>query len=184
MKNSGTAVGIVEFLGIAEGIKSLDYAVKNSDIHLLRAGLICPGGYLLVFAGRYADVYSAVRMLRAKYFPGLQNSLMIGNLSSGILESPSIGESTDALGIIETRDAASAVYAADEAVKTSGVWVRELRLANGIGGKGVVILCGGIAEIIAATEKASLLCRKRTRLVASTVVTNPHEQTCKTLFET
>ena len=175
MKNSGTAVGIVEFLGIAEGIKSLDYAVKNSDIHLLRAGMICPGGYLLVFGGRYADVYSAVRMLRAKYFPGLQNSLMIGNLSSGILESPSIGESTDALGIIETRDAASAVYAADEAVKTSGVWVRELRLANGI---------GGIAEIIAATEKASLLCRKRNRLVASTVVTNPHEQTCKTLFET
>ncbi len=49
-KNSGTAVGIVEFLGIAEGIKSLDYAVKNSDIHLLRAGMICPGGYLLVLA--------------------------------------------------------------------------------------------------------------------------------------
>ena len=66
MKNSGTAVGIVEFLGIAEGIKSLDYAVKNSDIHLLRASMICPGGYLLVFGGRYADVYSAVRMLRAK----------------------------------------------------------------------------------------------------------------------
>lgn len=184
MKNLGVAVGIAEFQSIAEGIAGLDHAVKNNDIRLLRAEMICPGGYLLVFGGRYAEVYGAVHMLRAKHLPVLRDSVVIGNLSNGILERQPEGANTDALGIIETLDAASAVYAADEAVKTSGVWVRELRLANGIGGKGVVILCGGIAEAAAAVEKASLLCRARNKFIAGTVVTNPHEQTCKTLFGT
>ena len=129
-------------------------------------------------------MYGAVHMLRGKYLPALRKSIVIGNLSNGILNHQPAERKTDALGILETRDAASAVYAADEAAKTSDVWVRELRLANGIGGKGVVILCGGIAEITAAIEKASLLCRTRNGFVAGTIITNPHEQTYKTLFGT
>lgn len=182
MKGFGIAIGIVEFYEIAIAIAGLDCAVKNNSIQILNAEMICPGGYLIIFGGKYAEVYGAVRILRDKYSAVIKESILIGNLSEGILNWKQCQERAEALGIIETKDAASIVYAADEAIKTSNISVKEMRLARGIGGKGIVVLDGEIAETIVAVEKAANLCRCRGVLVSSAVVTNPHEQTYKALF--
>ncbi|WP_010253112.1 BMC domain-containing protein [Treponema primitia] len=182
MKETAVAIGIAEFRTIASGVAGMDCAVKNNDIILLRAEMICPGGYLILFVGRYAAVYSAVDLLRRNYLLSMTGSVVIGNLSEGVLEILSPGKSAEAVGIIETADTVSAIYAADEAVKTSDVWIEDLRLANGIGGKGIVFIAGGIAEVDAALQKATALCKERQSLIDSAVITNPHDLTCEKLF--
>jgi microcompartment protein CcmL/EutN len=59
----------------------------------------------------------------------------------------------EAVGVIETFSAASAVIAADLAAKAANVKLIEVRLARGLGGKAYVILTGEVAEVESATLK-------------------------------
>jgi microcompartment protein CcmL/EutN len=76
----------------------------------------------------------------------------------------------DALGIIETLTAASAIVAADLAVKAASVTLRDLRLANGIGGKGVITLSGTVSDVQAGVEAGRALALKRGLLARSVVI--------------
>lgn len=185
MKTQKAAVGVVEFCTIAAGFSGTDHALKNNNIVLLYANTICPGGYLLMFVGGYAAVSGAVSAIKSKYFAAVREAMVIGSLSDGILERSAVAdEKVEALGVIETMDTVSAVYAADEAVKTAGVCVEGIRLAHGIGGKGLVLVSGGIAEVSASVARASGLCRATNSLIADEVITNPHEATRKALLGT
>lgn len=178
------AVGVVEFRTVAAGLCGTDHAVKNNDIVLMHAETICPGGYLLMFGGGYAPVAGAVNALKARYFTQIREAVVIGNLSAGITERPAPTQArVEAIGVIETTDTVSAVYAADEAAKTAGVRIERIRLANGLGGKGIVLLSGGVGETQAAVARAAFTCRAKNRLIAEEVITNPHEATRKALLE-
>lgn len=182
MSRRKAAVGIVEFLTVAAGLSGTDHAVKNNDIALMYAESICPGGYLLMFGGGYAAVSGAVSMLRAKCPTQIREANVIGNLSDGVIgQNTHAEEKAEAIGVIETADTVSAVYAADEAVKTAGVRIESMRLANGLGGKGIVLVSGGIAETQAAVARAAATCRTKNSLIADAVIANPHEMTWKAL---
>ena len=62
---------------------------------------------------------------------------------------------TDALGIVETTTVAAAILAADAGVKGAQVRLVELRLADGLGGKGVVLFSGLVADVEAAVRLAT-----------------------------
>ena len=55
-----------------------------------------------------------------------------------------------AIGTIETFSVASAILAADTAVKSAKVDILELRAARGVGGKGIVYFTGEVADVTAA----------------------------------
>lgn len=184
MKSLQIAVGLVEFSKIASGIAGMDNAVKNNDVKLITADMVCPGKLLLVFGGKHAAVYEAVKQLESKYAEDMVHRKVIGNLSSGILDAAEEKNGcTEAVGIIELADAAGAIAAADEAVKTANVAVGKLRLANGVGGKGVVILTGGVSEVSAAVASAARTARALNKLIAEAVITNPDATTVERLYQ-
>jgi microcompartment protein CcmL/EutN len=60
----------------------------------------------------------------------------------------------EALGVVETATVPAAIAAADAALKGVPVSLIELRLADGLHGKGVVLLGGPVSDIEAAVEIA------------------------------
>ncbi len=186
MSGRYNAVGMAEFSTIAIGMSATDRAVKNQKLVLLKSGMICPGRFLLVFGGSHASVQSAVQQIEAHYGAYLAGSCVIGNLSAGVLEA--VAHCVDctgaqALGVLETADAVSAIAVADECVKTAQVAVAQLRLAQGIGGKGVVVIAGGVAEISAAVLRAAEGAERQGKLIAHTVISNPAEQTLQSILK-
>jgi microcompartment protein CcmL/EutN len=83
------------------------------------------------------------------------------------------------VGIIETFTAASAIKAADTAVKTAEVEICDLRIARGMGGKGVVVITGGIGAVTAAVEAGSDYAKQQGLFAASSVMAAPHEDLFK-----
>lgn len=166
------------------GISGMDAAVKHSDVKLMIADTVCPGKFLLVFAGKHAAVTASVEQLRLRFTGDIIRSLVIGNLSEGILEDAAPdAQGGQAVGVVETSDAVSAILAADEAIKTAHVRLFRLKLANGVGGKGAALIVGGISEVFAAVERAAQSARLSGSLVAKTVVTNPTIETVSRLAE-
>jgi microcompartment protein CcmL/EutN len=82
----------------------------------------------------------------------------------------------DALGIIETLTAAAAIVAADQAAKAADVRLRDLRLANGLGGKGVLYLSGSVGDVQAAIDAGRAEALKRGLLSRSVVIPQLHRQ--------
>jgi microcompartment protein CcmL/EutN len=63
-----------------------------------------------------------------------------------------VPESKDALGIVETTTVAAPNHAADAGIKGAEVRLVEVRLADGLGGKGIVLFSGLVADVEAAVE--------------------------------
>jgi microcompartment protein CcmL/EutN len=57
-----------------------------------------------------------------------------------------------ALGVIETSDVAATIQAADAGVKGAEVTLREIRLADGLGGKAFCVFQGEVQDVEAAVE--------------------------------
>lgn len=83
---------------------------------------------------------------------------------------------TGALGIVETFSAASAIKAADTAVKTSKVEILDLRVSRGMGGKGVVMLTGEVSDVTAAVEAGGDYAKQQGLFCSSSVMAAPHEE--------
>lgn len=67
----------------------------------------------------------------------------------------------DALGIIETITVASAILAADAGVKGAEVSLLQLRLADGLGGKGLVYFHGLLADVETAVDLSARLAQNQ-----------------------
>jgi bacterial microcompartment shell protein len=80
----------------------------------------------------------------------------------------------EALGVVETRSVASVIHAADAGVKGARVVVRELRLADELGGRGYVLFGGPVSEVEVAVELGSA--RAEGQEVARAVIPRLHEE--------
>src|SRR5207244_1914290 len=103
----------------------------------------------------------------------LLDQLFIPQLDPGVL--PALrglvpASDDDAVGVIETLTAAAAIVAADIAAKTADIVLRDLRLANGIGGKGIVVLTGSVSEVQAAIDGGRAEALKRGLLARAVVI--------------
>jgi microcompartment protein CcmL/EutN len=80
------------------------------------------------------------------------------------------------VGVIETFSAASAIKAADIAVKTAKVDIYDLRVSRGMGGKGVVIVTGDVGDVTASVEAGAKHAADAGLLGNSTVIPAPHKE--------
>ena len=152
------SVGVVELKSIAKGVEACDDALKSAGIKLVTAHTACPGKYEIVLTGELADVQTAVDRIKAGYESNIIDAVMLGRIDESVvyaLLGTVTTERKGAIGIIETFSAASAVKAADTAVKTSDVEIYDLRISRGQGGKGVVIIVGQVSDVTAAVEAGS-----------------------------
>ena len=147
------ALALLEFNSIAAGIEAGDTMAKRAPIDRILSGTIQPGHYLVLVTGEVADVTEAVEAGLASGGDYLRDRLLLPNVHPGVIEA--LGGSrapaaTDALGIVETSTVASAIMAADAGLKGAEVQLNQLRLGDGLGGKGLALFCGMVADVEAA----------------------------------
>ena len=179
------AIAAIETSSIAQGTVVGDAMVKQAEVTLLRASPLSPGKYWVLIGGDVGPV-------RASHARGLEvaadsllDSLFIPQLHAMVLPAlrgtvPAL--EADSLGVIETLTAASAILAADRAAKAAAVTVRDLKLSNGLGGKGFVFLGGEVGDVQAAVEAGRAEALQKGLLVRSVVVPRLHPQMKEWVF--
>ena len=179
------AIAAIETSSIAQGTVVGDAMAKTAEVTLIQACPISPGKYWVLIGGQVAEVRSSFQRGIEVAGDALLDSLFIPQVHDMVLPALAgvvAGEDHDALGVIETLTAASAIVAADHAAKAADVILRDLRLANGLGGKGVLFLSGDVSNVQAAVEAGRAEALRKGLLSRSVVVPRLHPQMKEHVF--
>lgn len=84
--------------------------------------------------------------------------------------------------MIETFSLASAILAADYAVKSAAIDLIEVRLGRGLGGKAFVIVTGSVSDVTTAAETARRQLRTEGMLLNIEVIPSLHEDMYQSLL--
>lgn len=173
------ALALLEFSSIAAGIEAGDAMVKQAPVERIRSGTVQPGRYLVLVTGDVASVEEAVLAGRETGGDGLRDVVFLPNVHPGVVEGIGGGRSrmegeAGALGIVETETVAAVIGAADAGLKGAEVMLWQLRLADGLGGKGLALFSGVVADVEAAVEIAAEY--GRNQLVRRVVIPQLHRE--------
>lgn len=180
-----TAIGLVEFTSIAQGIEGADIMVKTANVELLIAKTVCPGKYIVLVCGDTSAVQQSVNAGVELGADTVADQFVIPNVHSSILPAISCASTVKdikAIGIIETFSVASLIEAADKAVKAGDVDPLRLHLAFGIGGKSYAIVTGEVAAVKSAVEAGSAVAAAKGLLVRKVVIPRPAQQLIESLL--
>lgn len=182
-----TAIGVVETLSIPLGVLAGDQMLKTAEVTLIAAQTACAGKYIVVVSGETAAVKAALATGEAAAGAALVDSLLIPNIDervvaamAGACDATEVG----AVGVMETFSLASAIQAADIAVKAAAVELIEVRLGRGLGGKSFLVVTGEVSAVEAAMQTAETGSGEEgNRLIAgSVVIPAPHKDMIRTLL--
>lgn len=176
------AMGLLEHPSIATGIRVGDAMVKRAPVALLHAGTVHPGKYLLLVAGDVASVEEALLaaddamhpedapFLDRLFLPDVEPR--VAAAVRGARDNSGDGE---ALGVFETATVAATLAAADRVLKGTEVSLREIRLADHLGGKAYALFQGPLAEVEIALDLATDSLRAPSLLVGRTLIAQLHD---------
>ncbi|MFV9675365.1 MAG: BMC domain-containing protein [Anaerolineales bacterium] len=173
------ALALIEFNSIAAGIHAADAMIKRAPIYLIKTGTVQPGKYLVLIGGEVADVEESLaegrdlggsHIIDYVYLPQVHREV-VSSIGGG-----RVPEKKDALGVIETKTVAAAIHAADAGIKGAEVRLLEVRLADGLGGKGIVLFSGLVADVEAAIEIGVGALESPDMLVWEIVIPQLHEE--------
>ncbi len=147
------ALALLEFHSIAAGIEAGDAMVKRAPVERILAGTIQPGYFLVLVTGEVADVTEAMDagLLVAADF--VRDRLLLPNVHPGVvaaLRGERATADAESLGIVETATVAAGILAADAGLKGAEVRLNQLRLGDGLGGKGLALFGGSVSDVEAA----------------------------------
>ena len=123
------SIGVIELKNIPKGVEAADAALKSANIEMVSAHPSCPGKYEIILTGSISDVSAAVSHISSRFEGFVIDSSVMGRIDQQVIEalfSTTEGERTGSLGLIETYSAASAIKAADIAVKTARGYITDL----------------------------------------------------------
>lgn len=173
-----TALGIVEWRGIARAIVATDAMVKSSPVDLVLSSPICPGKFVAIINGEVGAVHNAVQAATEVDPENVVDSVVLGTVHPDVIPAltgtAAIASGRRSLGIIETFASAAAVKAGDAAAKGGQVNLLEIRLARGLGGKSLVLLQGEVAAVQTAVRQATAAVDPGL-IVAAEVISSMHE---------
>jgi microcompartment protein CcmL/EutN len=171
------AIALLEFSSIAIGIEAGDAMVKRAPVERILSGTVQPGHYLVLVSGDVAPVEEALNAGRETGSADLRDTLFLPNVHPSVVTALA-GElqirPVDALGVVETRTVASAIQAADAGVKGAEVNLLRLRLADGMGGKGLVLFTGLVANVETAVEIGSATAHEQ--LLRQVIISQLHDE--------
>jgi microcompartment protein CcmL/EutN len=171
------ALALLEFSSIAIGIEAGDSMVKRAPVARIVTGTVQPGNYLVLVAGEVASVEEAFMAGRERGQAALSDSVFLPNVHPDVVKAL-VGELPadmgDALGVVETQTVAAAILAADAGLKGADVALVQLRLADGLGGKGLVLFTGVVADVTAAVMIGSAVSAQQ--LVRQIVIPQLHNE--------
>ncbi len=185
------ALSMLEFGSIARGMLAADAMVKRSEVDLIHAGTVQPGRYLVLIGGIVAEVKEALKAGRETGGDDLCDEVWLPGVHPAVLAvihaahrpPPTVARPPDAvaLGILETTTAPAAIRAGDVAVKGAKIQLLSIRLSDGLGGKGLVLLTGLVSDVEAATELVQNNLNE-TVLLQTIVIPQLHEDFASNIF--
>jgi len=149
------ALALIEFNSIAIGIQAGDAMVKKAPIASIKAGTVQPGKYLVLVTGQVAEVEESLQagvdwggetVIDTVFLPQVHPAVV------QVIAGDRVEGAGPALGVVETSDVAATIQAADAGVKGAQVTLREIRLADGLGGKAFCLFQGDVQDVEAAVE--------------------------------
>jgi microcompartment protein CcmL/EutN len=175
------SIGAVELSSIAVGYQVQDAILKAASVQILIARTICSGKYFIVFAGPVSDVNSGLQAALAAPSEAIIDHLLIPNVHEGVF--PALGQSVvldpaaaEALGVIETFGGVSIIAACDAAAKAAKVTLFRIHVAMALGGKGLGLMAGTLADCRSAVAAGAQEARDRGLLVAEIVIPNASKE--------
>jgi bacterial microcompartment shell protein len=178
----GPSIGFLETASIAKGIEATDAMLKKAAVDLLMTTIVPRGKYLVMIGGAVADVEAALREGIDLAGPSVVDQFLIQNVHPQLpaaIKGRVKVDALDAVGIIETKEVASAIYAGDAAAKAAAVTLIEAR--NQPGAKGMVVLTGDVGAVRAAVAAGVATIKKDGMLVAEVIIPRAHEALVKSL---
>ena len=174
------AIGMIEMTSIGMGHQVQDTMLKAADVTLYLGRTICSGKYIIIVGGNVAAVQAAVSAGLDDAPDGVIDHIMLSNVHADVFAA--LGQAVEltvsadqlpSLGIIETFSAASALEAADVAAKAADVTLFRLHIAMAMGGKGLVMMAGTVADCRAAVDAGAETVREKGLLVSAVVIPRP-----------
>lgn len=169
-------IGLLEFSSIAAGYEATDAAMKEAPIEVLLSRPASPGKHLLLVTGEVDDVKSSLARGRMGRQDVILDELVLPNAHPDLaaaLAGPRPTKGIEAVGVVETLTVATAIVAADIAVKRATVHLLCLVLANVIGGKAYFGVAGETSNVEAAVEAAAEFARERAVLARTMILPSP-----------
>jgi microcompartment protein CcmL/EutN len=176
-----TSVGTIELSSIGIGYLVQDEMLKAAQVDLLIARTICSGKYFIVIGGSVSDVEAAIQAGLAIAGEAVIDHLTVANCHEAIF--PALGQSValspddmGALGVLETFSGTSVLAAADCAAKAARVILFRIHIAMAMGGKGLCLMTGSVADVRAGMQAAAAEARRRGLLVSDVVIPRPSRE--------
>jgi microcompartment protein CcmL/EutN len=173
------ALALVEFSSIAVGIRTADAMVKRASIEVIKTGTVQPGKYLVLIGGLVADVEESLAAGREMGGEAVVDYVYLPQVHPEVVDAVGGGrvpQAVDAVGVIETTTVAAAIHAADAGIKGAEVHLIEVRLADGLGGKGIVLFSGLVADVEVAVEIGVGVLEQPGLLVQQVVIPQLHPE--------
>ncbi len=175
------SIGAVELSSVGVGYRVEDEMLKAASVELLIARTICSGKYLIVLGGSVSDVEAAIAAGLASADEAVIDHLVLANVHESVF--PALGQSVTlpadadgALGVIETFTGTSVLAAADAAAKAARVTLLRIHVAMALGGKGLCLMTGSVADVRAGVQAAADEARRRGLLVSDVVIPRPSRE--------
>ena len=171
------ALALIDFSSIAIGIEAADAMIKRADIRIIKAGTVQPGRYVVLIGGGVADVGESLAAGREVGGDTVLDHIFLPHVHPEVVHAIGGGRvpgATDALGIVETTTVPAAILAADAGIKGAEVRLVEVRLADGLGGKGIVLYSGVVADVEAAVEIGVSVLERPELVVRKVVIPQLH----------
>jgi microcompartment protein CcmL/EutN len=175
------SIGAIELSSIGIGYQIEDEMLKAASVELLIARTICSGKYLIIVGGSVSDVEAAIRSGLGAAPESIIDHLVLPNVHESVF--PALGQSVSldadhngALGVLETFSGVSVLAAADAAAKAARVTLFRIHVAMALGGKGLCLMTGTVADVRAGIQAGAVEARERGLLVSEIVIPRPSKE--------
>jgi bacterial microcompartment shell protein len=171
MKTEYPALALLEYAGAAHGLHAVDAMIKKAPIALLKCGTVHPGRFLALLGGTMASTEEAYHEGVSR--PGLHDSVLLPDAHAE-LQAALLGRilkpGDDALGVMETVDSCAMLKVADAAVKSAPIEIIEMRLADDLHGRSLLLLSGTLPDVDAAMDAGAARLGDPAQLTARTLI--------------
>jgi microcompartment protein CcmL/EutN len=176
-----TSIGAIELSSIGIGYETQDRMLKAASVQILIARTICSGKYFIVVGGLVSDVTASVQAGLKGADESVIDSLVIPNVHENVFTA--LGQSVvlekdhaEALGVVESFSGVSIIAGSDAAAKAARVTLFRIHVAMALGGKGLCLMTGSVADVNAGMRVAGETARRRGLLVSETVIPGPRKE--------
>ncbi len=175
------SIGVIELSSLGLGNRNEDDMLKAASVELLIARTICSGKYFIVVGGSVSDVEASIQAGLDGAGEAIIDHLVLPNVHPTVF--PALGQSIalgpeeiGALGVIETFSGVSVLAAADAAAKAARITLFRIHVAMALGGKGLCLMTGPVADVRAGVQAAAEEVRQRGLLISEIVIPRPSRE--------